>query len=396
MTTTLRVAVRRFGPFETGIVKQFEDFAATTGVDARIEIEAFDLNPLHETLIEQRGLADGSWDLAFLSTDWIAEVQALGLVVDLLPFQQREPIDDFPQAWSESLLGLQQFAGGLWGMPYHDGPECLMYRKDLFEAKGLAVPTTWDEYVEAARQLNEPEQGRYGTALALFPDGHNGFYDFCIHVWTRGGEPFAADGTPTLVSDAACAALDFIRTLARDTSALAPEPQTYDSVRAGLAFCEGKVALAVNWFGFAALAQAPDSAVTGLVDVAPIPAALGAKSVSLNVFWLLSMAAGSRHKDLGWRFMRHCASAPMDRLTTLEGAIGTRLSTWRDAEVNARIPFYHKLEALHESAREMPRHARLADISHAVDTMIERAVNSNEASRALLEATQVRIEEIVR
>ena len=396
MTTTLRVAVRRFGPFETGIVKQFEDFAATAGVDARIEVEAFDLNPLHEALIERRGLADGTWDLAFLSTDWIAEVQALGLVDDLLPYQQREPIADFPQAWSESLLKLQQFAGGLWGMPYHDGPECLMYRKDLFDAKGLDVPTTWNGFIEAARQLHTPESGRHGTVLALFPDGHNGFYDFCIHVWTRGGEPFAPDGTPTLVSDAACDALDFLRTLARDTSAVAPDPQTYDSVRAGLAFCDGHVGLMVNWFGFAALAQSADSVVAGKVDVAPIPSANGAASVSLNVFWLLSMAAGSRHKNLVWRFMRHCASAPMDRLTTLEGAIGTRRSTWCDPEVNARIPFYHKLETLHHTAREMPRHAHLADISHAVDAMIARAINSDEPSRVLLEKTQLRIEEILR
>lgn len=41
-----------------------------------------------------------------------------------------------------------------------------------------------------------------GTALALYPDGHNGFYDFYIHVWTRGGELFTRDGKPALQSDA--------------------------------------------------------------------------------------------------------------------------------------------------------------------------------------------------
>ncbi|CAB3810666.1 extracellular solute-binding protein [Paraburkholderia fynbosensis] len=397
MTHTLRVAVRQFGPFESGIVRQFDDFVAKTGEDARIEIEAMDLNPLHDALIGRRELAGGAWDIAFLSTDWIAQVQALGLVENLLPFQAKLPIEDFPQAWSASLLGLQSFADGLWGMPYHDGPECLVYRKDLFEAAGLQPPATWDEFVATARHLHAPERGVNGTALALFPDGHNGFYDFCIHVWTRGGELFTQEGAPTLQSDAARDALDFIRTLARDSAALAPAPQTLDSVRCGLMFAAGEVAMMVNWFGFAAYAQtAADSRVRGSVGVAPIPRGPRGTSVSLNVFWMLAMASGSRHKELVWRFLRHCASAPMDRLTTLEGAIGTRISTWRDAEVNARIPFFHQLEALHRDARELPRHTRLAEISHVIDAMLARAVDSNEPSDALLAAAQAQIVEIVR
>ncbi|HEY0912272.1 MAG TPA: hypothetical protein VGD75_18775, partial [Bradyrhizobium sp.] len=88
MTTTLRIAVRRFAAFESAIVKQFDDFRVTHGVDARLEITPFDLNPLHGALFQRRELASGAWDLAFLSTDWIAEAQAGGLVEDLQPFMQ--------------------------------------------------------------------------------------------------------------------------------------------------------------------------------------------------------------------------------------------------------------------------------------------------------------------
>lgn len=161
-------------------------------------------------------------------------------------------------------------------------------------------------------------------------------------------------------------------------------------------FTAGEVAMMVNWFGFTAYAQtAPDSRVAGRVTVSPIPRGMNGKSVSLNVFWMLSMVSGSKHKELMWHFMRHCASAPMDRLTTLEGAIGTRISTWHDDEVNARIPFFHRLEDLHRDARELPRHARLADISHVVDAMLQRAVNGDVPSDVLLADAQRRIEEIV-
>lgn len=255
MTETMRVAVRRFDPFERAIVGQFEDFARTTGLAGRIEVAAMDLNPLHATLIEQRGLQTPDWDIAFLSTDWIAEVQALGLVEDLRPWLAARPIPDFPDAWSSSLLGLQDFAGGFWGMPYHDGPQCLIYRRDLLEAAGLPVPATWDDFHAAARRLHDPAHGVSGTVLALFPDGHNGFYDFCIHLWTRGGAPFDPAGHPQLTTAAAVEALDFLRTLAADKAAVAPNLHDIDSVKSGLMFCEGRVALMTNWFGFAALGE---------------------------------------------------------------------------------------------------------------------------------------------
>lgn len=392
MTETLRIAVRRFDAFETAISRQFADFVAATGADVTLEFEALDLNPLHETLFAKRGLADGSWDVAFMPTDWIAEAQGQGLVEDLTPWLARAPIADFPDAWSPSLLKLQSFAGGFWGMPYHDGPECLIYRKDLLEQAGIAPPRTWEEFHAAARRLHAPAEGLYGTALALFPDGHNSFYDFCIHTWSRGGEPFTPEGRPDFTSLQARAGLDFIRALAKDEAAIAPGARELDSVRSGVLFCEGKVALMANWFGFAAMGETwADSRVKGLVDVAPLPAS-GAASVSLNVFWVLAIAAGSTRKALAWDFLRHCATPAMDRLTTLEGAIGVRRSTWSDSVVNAVVPYYHKLETLHAHARELPALPHLAEISHVIDRMLTRALDEDTPSEVLLAEAQVQAE----
>ncbi|HEX2524991.1 MAG TPA: extracellular solute-binding protein [Geminicoccus sp.] len=397
MTSTLRIAVRKFDAFESAIAKQFAAFVAASGVDAWLDAVAMDLNPMEEALFARRELADGSFDIAFLSTDWLARAQADGLILDLRPWLASAPVKGFPEGWSSSLLQLQQFEGGFWGMPYHDGPQCLIYRRDLLQAAGIGVPETWDAFHAAARALHAPDQEQYGTVLALFPDGHNGFYDFCIHVWTRGGEPFAADGTPTLVTPQAVAALDFIRRLANDQDAMAPDARTLDSVQSGLLFCAGKVALMTNWFGFAALGETwAESRVKGLVDVAPIPCAPGGQSLSLNVFWVLAIASGSRNKDLAWRFLRHLATPAMDRLTTTEGAIGVRRSTWSDPEVNRTIPYYHKLDALHAQARSLPVSRHLAAIAHVVDDMLAQATTTAEPSAALLERAQRQILEIVR
>ncbi|HTW28829.1 MAG TPA: extracellular solute-binding protein [Acetobacteraceae bacterium] len=396
MTETLRVAVRRFGPFETAIVRQFEDFARAQNVDARIEAEPLDLNPLHAALFGRAELLTPRWDIAFLPTDWIAEAAARGLVEDLRPWMTRSPMPDFPQGWSPSLLGLQDHAGGFWGMPYHDGPQCLIWRTDLLAGAGLAVPTSWEAFHAAARRLHDPASGVYGTVLALYPDGHNGFYDFCVHLWTRGGAPFDVAGRPDLLTPAAESALDFIRTLAADRDAVAPDLRTIDSVRAGMMFCEGRVALMTNWFGFAAFGETwKESRVAARIDVAPLPAGPGGDNASLNVYWVLAIARGSGRKALAWEFLRHCASAAMDRVTMLEGAIGVRRSTWADPEINRIVPYAHKLELLHRHARQLPAHPRLSEIAHAIDDMMGEAVTSDRASRELLAQAQARIAAIV-
>lgn len=387
--TSLRIAVRRFDPFARAIAAQFADFVAASGTHATLDAVEMDLNPLHQTLIAERGLTNGDWDIAFLNTDWLAEAVAGGLIENLDPHLARAPIADFPEAWSPSLTGLQRFSGGFWGMPYHDGPECIIYRKDLI----ATPPTTWDGFHDLARAQHAPEQGRFGTVLALYPDGHNSLYDFCIQIWSRGGEPFDADGRATFISREAHAAVDFLRTLARDTQAIAPDCAALDSVASGMLFASGQVALMPNWFGFAAYCDtAPDSKVKGLVDVAPLPAGPGGRSVSLNVFWVLAIGAGSHSKPLAWDFLRHCATAPMDRLTTTEGAIGVRRSTWDDTEINASIPYYHRLGWLHDHAREMPITPDLARISHIVDRMITAAVTTTRDTADLLAEAQVEID----
>lgn len=393
MTQTLNVAVRRFGPFESAIRRQFEDFLAAGGADAEMVTHVHDLNPLHDLTIGKRALGSGDIDIAFLCTDWLAEAQQAGLLEDLAPWQTRAPIADFPDGWAPSLLSLQSFDGGFWGMPYHDGPECLIYRKDLLERAALPVPTTWEAFHQTARALHGYEPGLAGTALAQFPDGHNGFYDFCIHIWSRGGEPFTPDGRPDFTSPAAHAALDFLRVLAADGDAVAPHARQTDSVQSGMMFARGEVAMMANWFGFAAYADtAADSVVRGLVDVAPLPAGPGGASVSLNVFWVLAIGSGSANKALAWDFLRHCARPDMDLMTTTEGAIGVRRSTWADAGVNAAIPYYHRLEWLHDHARQMPVTPRLAAISHVVDAMLERAMTGDEPTATLLARAQAAAE----
>ncbi|HEX5499936.1 MAG TPA: extracellular solute-binding protein, partial [Thermomicrobiales bacterium] len=132
MTDALRIAIRKFDPFAAAIERQWADFQATTGCRLRLEAESLDLNPLVDTLFTGGGLNDGAWDIAFIVTDWLADAVAAGALLDLAPLMAANLVPDYPAGWAPSLTAAQRFGDAIYGLPYHDGPECLVYRTDLF------------------------------------------------------------------------------------------------------------------------------------------------------------------------------------------------------------------------------------------------------------------------
>lgn len=398
---TFRIAIRRFPPFASAIEKQWAEFQAVTGCDLRLEAESLDLNPLVDALFTNNGLKNGSWDVAFIVTDWLADAAASGALRDLAPFMLSRPVPDYPAGWAPVLTGMQQFGEAIIGVPYHDGPECLVYRTDLFADPGeqaafaqrfgysLAVPRTWQQFEDVARFFTRPEEGLFGTVFAAFPDGHNTVYDFCLQLWSRGGELTDANGRPTLTTPEAIAALDFYRRIVNDRAMTPPGQEEIDSVKSGELFASGGVAMMVNWFGFAAVCEQPGCPVKGKTGVATIPTEDGARPASLIVYWLLAVAAGSPHAEVAYDFVRHCCTPEMDKLTTLEGGIGCRLSTWADPEVNALIPFYAELARLHEGTRTLPRSRELPALVQVIDEAVQAAIASDEPSAAILRRAQV-------
>src|SRR5689334_15877673 len=131
-----RIAVRAFPPFEAAIRKQWDAFEATAKTGRRLDAVPLDLHPLHGALF---GAEAGQWDAAFVVTDWIAEASSANTLLDLKPFLAEDAPDGFPDGWTDSLLRFQDIGGRVLGLPYHDGPECLIYRTDLLRD----VPRTW-------------------------------------------------------------------------------------------------------------------------------------------------------------------------------------------------------------------------------------------------------------
>ncbi len=404
MKDTFRIAVRKFDAFESAIDKIWKLFCETTGCDLKLEAVPLDLHPLYDTILEEEGLKNGTWDVALINTDWITEAYATNSIVDLTPFIAKNPPQDFPNGWSRSLLYKQEFDGKTVGLPFHDGPECLIYRKDLFDSeeeqakfkaqfgKDLKIPETWDDLMEVAEFFNRPEDQLFGTTFAAYPDGHNTVFDFCLQLWTRGGDLFDSNKKIKLNSEAAIEGMEFYRKALKNNNAIHPESRNFDSVKSGMAFSEGSLAMMVNWFGFASMCEFLESSkVKGKVDIANVPAGPNGEGSSLNAYWMYVIGAGGSHQDLAYNFITFAVNAENDKLLTLEGAIGCRKSTWHDAEVNREVPYYHKLEELHKNTRSLPRKSNWSDIADVIDALVLKVINTTDDIRTILDEAQNKI-----
>ncbi len=402
-----RIAVRKFDAFESAINKIWQSFCENTGCNLELEAVPLDLPPLYDAILKENGLAKGVWDVSLINTDWITEAYTTNAIEDLTPYINKNAPSDFPNGWSRSLLYKQEFENKIVGLPFHDGPECLIYRKDLFESaeesaafykehgKPLEIPKTWDDLIEIAEFFNRPEDHLYGTTFAAYPDGHNTVFDFCLQLWTRGGELFDDNKKIKLNSEEAIKGMEFYRKALRNSKAIHPESRDFDSVKSGMAFANGHLAMMVNWFGFASMCEfLENSKVKGKVDIANVPAGPDAKGASLNAYWMYVIGSGSKHKDLAYEFIKYAVNEENDKLLTLEGAIGCRKSTWHDADVNNKIPYYHKLEALHKNTRSLPRKSNWSEIADVIDQLVIDVINTSKDIKSVIDSAQKEIDRI--
>lgn len=400
---TLSLVYRVFDGFEQALTRQAAAYREDHP-DFERRLEALDVPPLYEKMIARKACLSGDYDLFLAVTDWLPELIRDNLITPIDDYLAADPPPDWPHGWPDSLRRPQQDAAGrTWGLPYHDGPEVLMYRTDLFgdpaerarfrraHGRELAPPRTWSEFLDLARFFTRPAEDLYGCVVAAKPDGHNDVYDFLIHLWSRGGVFLDERWRPAFASPEGEAALRYYLGLIHEHRVTQPAPWEYDSIAAGELFASGGAAMMWNWAGFQTVADLPElSKIPGRTRSTMLPAGDGPRGipVSLIVYWVMTIPAGSRQKDAVWSFMRHLASPAMDRITALAGGSGVRLSTWNDPEVRRRFGYYEVIEAIHRQARTLPAIPEYPAINEVIDRMMARVVTGGHpVAKALREAS---------
>jgi multiple sugar transport system substrate-binding protein len=78
---------------------------------------------------------------------------------DLAPYGFADFEDDYTAStWNSVTSG-----DAIYGLPQDSGPMALFYNKAVFDAAGVEVPTTWDQYYEAAKTIHAANPDTYIT-----------------------------------------------------------------------------------------------------------------------------------------------------------------------------------------------------------------------------------------
>ena len=164
------------------------------------------------------------------------------------------PVDDVVKeigedAFVPGALEACRYQGHYVGLPWAVDIRLFLYRKDILEAKGQKVPTTWDEFRAVCKAVSG--NGVYGYVSS---GDSSGVHTLFVTAINNGGGLFTKDGKPALTSDRTMEALHFLADLAKDGS-VNPASVGYQNFDAVASFFQGKAAFLIE--GSNLPAQAP-------------------------------------------------------------------------------------------------------------------------------------------
>lgn len=288
----LRIAVPQapwYPSFER-LTTVYERVSAT-----KVEFEVSPFTGLLEKTRNAVRSGQSPYDLVCINSTFIPEFYAGGFIEPLAKIDAKFKLQpevigyDNTVRW-DAARKVFSAQGEVMAVPVNGNIQLLYYRADLYAAKGLKVPRTWDEVAANARALNE------GGVAGFAMRGNRGFveasFDFYPVLVSHGGDIFrnASQGDYTVVVNSAegLRALQFLQKLVKDSGPAGVGSVT--QARLIQLLTSGKLAQAV--LVAAAWPQMDDpqrSAVAGKVNVAPLPAGPSGKAATTLGHWVAAV-----------------------------------------------------------------------------------------------------------
>lgn len=145
-------------------------------------------------------------DLLATIPDHCAVIYALGVAQDVSGI-----VDSLSKTYEiyESTITPYVYSDGTYAIPTFGMGQVFWYRKDMFEAKGLEVPQTFEEMLACAETLTDTENDVYGIALpaSLSMATDQVIYSFMASA--NGGSVIDADNNITFNNEGTVAAYDY-------------------------------------------------------------------------------------------------------------------------------------------------------------------------------------------
>lgn len=283
----------------------------------------------------------------------------------------------------------------LYGVPFNTNGQMLYYRKDLLDAAGVSVPTTWDEMWAAWDKVKNTSAAKGMTAYAGQLSKYEGLtVNFTQAVLSAGGEVFNDDAKPTLNTGEAKAGL---QTLVDGFSKgyIAKANLTFKEEESRQAFQDGKVMFLTNWPYVYAKAAATDgsSKVAGKFGIAPVPGIGSGTGRTVLGGWNLGVSSFAKNKATALEFVQYMATEKVQKdwaLASSQAPVVTSL--YSDADLIKAFPYTETLKKALDNAGTRPKAHNYGDVTLAIQNAIYPALSGGTGVEDTLKNLQTKLE----
>ena len=253
------------------------------------------------------------------------------------------------------------FQGTQYAVPVDTNVQILVYRKDLFEQRGLKPPATWDELLAAAKAFHDPAKEKYGIAVTASSDIQTALY-MLLAMWSYGAELVDANGRGSLNSAAGKGGEVFLELL----KFTPPNVRSYNFADVNKAIQLGHAAMAIQWAsGARPMEDKTRSSVAGKLGYAQVPKAV--RQAPMRGVWTIAIAKSSANQDAAWPFAawlsgKEFGQAAVKYPSATSAIHSPRVSVLRDPATRAVLPYADTLLDSLQITKERPRLREYADI----------------------------------
>lgn len=98
----------------------------------------------------------------------------------------------------DSVVNATKIGDRNYFLPFHASSTIMFVRKDILDAKGVALPTTWAEVFDVAEKVSDGANGVYGLGMGCGPMDEDAENTFRMIMWSNGGSIFDEEGKPVI------------------------------------------------------------------------------------------------------------------------------------------------------------------------------------------------------
>ena len=357
-----------------GIQKLIPEFEADTGYD--VEMEIYGEPVLREKVLMDLAAGTGNFDIFLLGNWVVAEYAEAGYVkaLDNMQPSKYSSMNDFAPIYLHAL----RYNGKLWGLPYYGHVGILMYRKDIFEERGIKVPKTTDEFLATAQKLNNPPE-MYGVAMREVRGEGNPIIT-TSWTWVYGGNWLDDNYRPTVNKPNFVKGVTWVRDILQYAP---PDVSSYSWMEVEKSFTSGKVAMIFDASDFIGRIENPDtSPIAGKIGYALAPRGPSKDHYASHLFTAgMAINAYTDHPNEAWEVLQWMTSTGVQKRTALEsGNTGVTVRSvldskeFRDAYPGIDVMLKAQELANPDFMPKIPIYSELCDI---VGTYISGVISGN-------------------